>query len=123
VTQTPSAAAGGSQNEASQASCSIETPHDQQMLMNAWSVSGSIRMPSQVDPGDRVVLMLDGKVLPNAADLSGAFHIPEIHRGAHALTAQVQAPDGQVVCQTPQITFYVHQPSKLAPNPVNRPRF
>lgn len=92
------------------------------MLMNAYSVTGSIQMPAQVDPGDRVVLMLDGKVLTNAADLSGAFHIPQVDRGAHTLAAQVQAPGGQVICQTPQITFYVHQPSLQNPhNPVVPP--
>ncbi len=123
VPQTPSSPAAGNSTGPPPSSCSIESPGNEQMLMNAWSVSGSVHMPPQVDPGDRVVLMLDGKVLTGAADLSGAFHIPQIDRGAHTLAAQVQAPDGQVICQTPQITFYVHQPSRLAPNPVNRPRF
>jgi len=103
------------------ASCSIASPTDQQMLMNAYSVDGNIQMPPQVDPDDRVVLMLDGQVLTNAASLSGAFHIPQVDRGAHTLAAQVQAADGQVICQTPQITFFVHQPSIRNPqNPVLR---
>lgn len=108
---------------AARPSCAIESPTNEQMLMNAWSVSGHIRMPDQLDPGDRVVLMLDGKVLPNAADLTGSFNVPQIDRGAHTLAAQVQAPGGAVICQTPPITFYVHQPSVKAPNPVSRPRF
>ena len=104
------------------ASCAIESPGDQQNLMNAYSVNGSIRMPGQLDAGSRVVLMLDGKVLTGAAEISGAFHIPEIERGSHTLAAQVQGPDGQVICQTPQITFFVQQPSVQNPQSPVRPR-
>ncbi len=102
-------------------SCAIESPTDQQMLMNAWSVSGQVRLPAHIQAGARVILMLDGKVLPGAADPSGAFTISEIDRGAHTLAAQVQNADGAVVCEAPPITFYVHQPSQQAPNEVNRP--
>ncbi len=122
VPHTPGAAPGSEQSGAPSASCSIDSPTDQQMLMNAYSVSGSIRLPPQLDTGDRVVLMLDGKVLTGAADLSGAFHISQIDRGAHTLAAQVQGPGGQVICQTPPITFYVHQPSIQNPqNPLLHP--
>ena len=118
--QTPSAAPAPEQ-AAPTGSCSIESPGDQQNLMNTYSVSGSIHLPGQLDPGDRVLLMLDGKVLTGAADLSGAFQIPEIDRGAHTLAAQVLTPDGQVICQTPQITFFVHQPSIQNPQSPVRP--
>lgn len=106
-----------------QADCSIESPTDKQMFMNAWSVSGQVQLPLNVQPGDRVILLLDGKILPNAADSSGAFTLSQIERGAHTLAAQVERPGGKVICQAPPITFYVHQPSDQAPNPVNRPRF
>jgi len=120
IPQTPSAASAPEQ-AAPTGSCSIESPGDQQNLMNTYSVSGSIHLPGQLDPGDRVLLMLDGKVLTGAADLSGAFQIPEIDRGAHTLAAQVLTPDGQVICQTPQITFFVHQPSIQNPQSPVRP--
>ena len=117
IPRTPSAAPAAEQGPT--ASCAIVSPGDQQNLMNTYSVSGSIRLPEQLDSGDRVVLMLDGKVLAGAAEISGACHIPEIDRGAHTLAAQVQSPGGQVICQTPQITFFVHQPSVQNPqNPV-----
>lgn len=121
VAQTPAAGPRPGRSDASEPSCSIDSPSDQQMLMNAYNVNGTIRMPNDLDPGDRVVLMLDGKALAGAADLSGTFHIPQVDRGAHTLAAQVQAPGGQVICQTPQITFYVHQPSVQNPqNPLLR---
>lgn len=103
--------------------CAIEHPSNQQMLMNAWSVSGHIRLPREMRRGDRVILMLDGKVLPGTADTSGAFKIPQIARGAHTLAAQVETASGHVLCEAPAVTFYVHQPSRQAPQPANRPRF
>lgn len=106
-----------------QATCSIESPSDQQMFMNAWSVSGELRLPPHLDPGDHVTLMLDGKILPGVANLSGAFTLAHIDRGAHTLAAQVVDPEGDVICQAPAVTFYVHQPSRQAPNAANRPRF
>jgi Domain of unknown function (DUF4124) len=102
--------------------CAIDSPTDQQMLMNAWSVSGHVRVPP-AQQGDRVVLMLDGAVLADAADSSGNFNIAQIDRGQHTLAAQVLSASGQVICQAPSITFFVHQPSSQAPNPANRPRF
>ncbi|HUN27642.1 MAG TPA: DUF4124 domain-containing protein [Steroidobacteraceae bacterium] len=103
--------------------CTIDSPTDQQMFMNAWSVSGHIQLPPGLDSSDRVLLMLDGKVLTGVADLGGNFNIANIARGAHTVAAQVQSASGQIVCQSPQVTFYVHQPSQQAPNAVNRPRF
>ncbi len=108
---------------APRAECSIASPTDQQMFMNAWSVSGQVQLPANTQPGDRVILLLDGKVLPDAASQSGAFTLSQIDRGAHTLAAQVERAGGQVVCQAPAITFYVHQPSDQAPNPANRPHF
>ncbi|MGB6450105.1 MAG: DUF4124 domain-containing protein [Steroidobacteraceae bacterium] len=105
------------------AECSIASPTDQQMFMNAWSVSGQVQLPRNLQAGARVILLLDGKVLPNAASLSGAFTIPQVDRGAHTLAAQVESAGGQVICEAPAITFFVHQPSDQAPNPANRPRF
>jgi Domain of unknown function (DUF4124) len=105
------------------ATCSIASPSNQQMLMNAWSVSGEIRLPPNLTSADHVTLMLDGKALPGVASLSGAFTLAHIDRGAHTLAAQVEDSDGRVICQAPAVTFYVHQPSRQAPNPANRPRF
>ena len=100
--------------------CAIDSPTDQQMLMNTWSVSGHVRL-SQFVPGARIVLMLDGAVLPGAADPTGNFNIPSIDRGAHYLAAQVLSATGQVICQAPSITFYVHQPNLNTPSSQPQP--
>lgn len=104
-------------------SCSISSPTDHQMLMNVWSLSGQVRLPADFMPGDDILLRLDGKVLRGVTRANGAFHLAHIDRGAHTLAAQVETPDGRVICQAPAVTFYVHQPSRLAPHHTARPRF
>ncbi len=93
--------------------CSIESPSDQQMIMNAWSVSGHVQIPK--GQGYRVVLMLDGTVLPNAADGGGNFTLQQLDRGQHTLAAQVLDAAGQVVCEAQSVTFFVHQPNLDSP--------
>lgn len=105
------------------ARCSISSPTDQQMFMNAWSVNGQVTLPASFNAGDQVVLMLDGKVLAGVAAPNGAFTLAHVDRGAHTLAAQVESSDGAVICEAPAVTFYVHQPSRQAANPANRPRF
>ncbi|HTX23069.1 MAG TPA: DUF4124 domain-containing protein [Steroidobacteraceae bacterium] len=113
----PVAAVGKSNSTTSQQqqpACSFESPTDQQMLMNAWSVSGRVHVPQEAR-GGHVVLMLDGAVLPGVADAGGSFTISQIDRGAHTLAAQVLDANGQVVCEAPSVTFYVHQPNLNTP--------
>jgi hypothetical protein len=107
-TGAPNRAAGEQKME-----CPIVSPTDQQMFMNAWSVSGHVQVPK--GPGYRVVLMLDGTVLPNAADGGGNFTLPQVDRGQHTLAAQVLDQSGQVVCESPSVTFFVHQPNLDSP--------
>jgi hypothetical protein len=104
----PKAAASEQKEE-----CSIESPSNEQMLMNAYNVSGHVHVPQGV--GYHVVLMLDGAVLSDAADASGNFTLPQVDRGQHTLAAQVIDQAGQVVCEAPSITFYVHQPNLNSP--------
>ena len=101
--------------------CEIDSPTNEQMFMNAHSVSGHVRMSSDPGPNAQLNVLVDG--MPVSADSSGAFTVDPIDRGQHTVSATVTAAGGQTLCQAPAVTFYVHQPSKLAPNPVNRPAF
>jgi hypothetical protein len=102
--------------------CEIESPANDQMFMNAHSVSGHVRLSFDPGPGLRLSVLLDGKPVPSV-DASGGFTMDEIERGTHTLTATVVDPAGQTVCQSQSIMFHVHQPSQQAPNAVNRPKF
>jgi hypothetical protein len=70
-----------------------------------------------VRPGDEVVLLLDGSRVANFPPSGGTTTISPIERGSHSLQAIVRDGNGQVVCQSANITFTVLQPSVL--NPAN----
>ncbi|HTT03632.1 MAG TPA: DUF4124 domain-containing protein [Steroidobacteraceae bacterium] len=121
---TSSQTRGQQQPAQPSAVCAIDSPNDDEMLMNEHSVSGHARFDPTPGAADQIILFLDGKTLSGAAvDSSGGFTIPQIDRGTHTLSLQVVSRGGQVLCQSPSITFHVHQPSSQAPNPANRPRF
>ena len=103
--------------------CAIESPANDQMFMNAWSVSGRVQVNPPAPPGARFSVLLDGKPLTAGVDSNGSFTIDPIDRGTHTLAAIVEKGDGEMLCRAPAITFHVHQPSVQAPNPVTRPHF
>jgi hypothetical protein len=105
------------------AQCAIDSPGNEETLMNAHSLTGHLSISPAPPGASQILIVLDGKPFPNAADASGGFTISPIDRGAHSLAAQVLGPGGQVLCQTAPVTFYVHQPSTQAPNPASRPKF
>jgi hypothetical protein len=108
------------QASGSQMSCEIDSPTNDQMFMNAHSVSGHVHLPFNT-AGLKVVVLMDGQ--PVNTDASGGFTIDPVERGTHTLSASVVDPNGQTVCQSQSVTFHVHQPSTQAPNPANRPKF
>ncbi len=103
--------------------CAIDSPQNEQMFMNAWSVSGHVTVSPSPAGAARISLLLDGKPAADAADSGGHFTLSQVDRGTHTLTALVQDAAGQTICQSQTVTFHVHQPSVQAPNPVSRPRF
>ncbi|HYL02272.1 MAG TPA: DUF4124 domain-containing protein [Steroidobacteraceae bacterium] len=99
--------------------CAIAQPASEQTLENADSVAVSVRTDPAPRPGDQIFLLLDGRAVNGGSPTGTHFSISPVERGQHTLTAQVRDGDGQVLCQSPSITFYVHQPSILNPaNPV-----
>lgn len=100
-------------------SCTISEPADDQMFMNASTVTAGVRVEPAVRPGDQVVVTLDGQRLPGVPAEGGQFTISPIDRGTHSIQLVVQDVQGKIMCQSPAVTFHVHQPSVLSPtNPV-----
>lgn len=93
-------------------SCAIVKPHDQQMLMNAYKATAVVHTDPPLRPGNRVRLFYDGRQLRGHGT---SFTFP-VHRGQHTVSAVVVDSFGQIVCETPSVTFYVHQPSVLNPH-------
>ena len=70
-----------------------------------------------VRSGDEAVLLLDGSRVPSFPPGGGSTTINGIDRGTHSLQVIIRDSNGQVVCQSANITFTVLQPSIL--NPAN----
>jgi len=105
--------------------CAIAQPLDQQNLQNAESVFIRVQTDPVVRRGDQVFISMDGQGLNGGLATGMSFNVTPIDRGAHTVQAQVKDRDGQTLCQTPPVTFYVHQPTLFTPgvnsNPSNGP--
>jgi hypothetical protein len=108
--------------------CAVAQPLDQQNLPNAQSVFIRVQTDPVPRAGDRIYITLDGQGLNGGEPTGMSFNVTPIERGAHTVQAQVRDNSGQILCQTPSVTFYVQQPNLFspanqpaAPNP-SRPR-
>jgi hypothetical protein len=117
---TPSRGPANEQLTASYRLCAVSRPENDEVFLNTDTVVAKVRLDPQLRPGDRIAITLDGKAVQTAASTDATL---KVERGSHSLTAVVEGSDGKAVCTTPSVTFHVRQPSKLAPNRANRPRF
>src|SRR4029077_6895433 len=95
--------------------CAIAQPTDDQTFTNVDSLTVIVRTDPGLRPGDQVYLLLDGGALNGGAATGSPFVLTPLDRGSHTLQAVVRASDGGLMCQTPGITYNVHQPSLLSP--------
>ena len=97
--------------------CAITQPANDDTFPNATSVGAAVATNPGVRPGDEVVLLLDGSRVPSFPPSGGSTTINGIDRGTHTLQVIIRDGNGQVVCQSTNVTFTVLQPSVL--NPAN----
>jgi hypothetical protein len=99
--------------------CTIQQPTPDETLEDTDKVSVSVQTDPTTRPGDQIFATLDGAPVNNGAATGHSFSLSSVDRGEHTLAAQVRDSTGQVLCQTPSVTFYVHQPSIANPaNPI-----
>jgi hypothetical protein len=102
-------------------SCSISEPTNDQVFMNTDTVTAGVTVQPAVRPGDSAVVTLDGQRVPGVPANGGAFTISPVDRGTHSIQMVVQDPTGATLCQSPAVTFHVHQPSLQSPTQPVRP--
>jgi hypothetical protein len=115
---TPSAAAppqAGNKPEPYQ-SCAITQPAPDASLYAPESVAVSVEVSPGLHDGDQLTVQVDGRQLEPTVDGGQSFVIPQPGRGDHSVSAQVRSPDGAMLCNAPQVTFSVTQPSVNSPN-------
>lgn len=100
--------------------CAIAQPTNAQTFTNINSLSIVVRTDPGLRAGDQVFLMLDGQPLNGGKPTGSQFTLSPVERGTHSVQAVVRNSQGGVQCQTPGVTFDVHQPSILNPaNPLH----
>lgn len=110
----PSAAAGGTYQ-----GCAVMQPQDGQDFANVPSLGIVVQTDPALRPGDQIFVTLDGQGLNDGKPTGAQFNLSPVERGAHTVQAQVRHSDGTVACQTPAVSFSVHQASIANPaNPV-----
>jgi Domain of unknown function (DUF4124) len=101
--------------------CAITQPPNAAEYANLDALTVAVQTQPALHAGDQIFVMLDGQALNGGAPTAGSFTISPVDRGEHTLQAVVKSSDGKVVCQTPSVTYNVHQPSLLNPNNPIRP--
>ena len=100
--------------------CAIAQPADDQTFTNIEALTVVVRTDPVLRPGDQIFLTLDGQPLNGGAATRNPFTLSPVDRGTHTLQAVVRNSDGGLMCQTPGVTYNVHQPSVLNPaNPIH----
>lgn len=101
--------------------CAIAQPLEQQNLPNAQSVFVRVAADPVPRGGDRVYITMDGQGLNGGQPTGLSFNVTPIDRGSHSVSAQIRSPDGTILCQTPNVTFYVQQPNLFSPGTSGQP--
>jgi hypothetical protein len=100
--------------------CAIVQPANAQSFANIDSLSVVVQTDPPLRREDRIFLMLDGQPLNGGAPTGTSFTLEPVERGTHTLQAVVRDGQRGMLCQTPGVTFEVHQNSILNPaNPQN----
>ena len=119
---TPAAGGGGGANPtaapAPYRGCAIVQPQDGQAFANIDSVTVVVQTDPQLHQGDKIFVTVDGQALNGGNPTGSQFVVSPVERGTHTAQAQVKDASGAVQCQTPPVTFEVHQNSVLNPNNV-----
>ena len=119
---TPGSGAPGATPAAGAAAyrgCAVVQPQDGQDFANVPSLSIVVQTDPALHSGDQIFVTLDGQGLNDGKPTGPQFNLSPVDRGTHTLQAQVRSSDGTMLCQTPGITFSVHQASIANPaNPV-----
>jgi Domain of unknown function (DUF4124) len=98
--------------------CAIVQPQDGQALANVDSLTVVVQTDPALHQGDKVYVTVDGQALNGGNPTGSQFVLSPVDRGTHTAQAQVKDGSGAVQCQTPPVTFEVHQNSLLNPNNV-----
>jgi hypothetical protein len=93
-------------------SLSIVSPANEATLRNnAGNIEVSAALTPALQPGHKLVLLLDGNRQGEAS--GNTFKLTNLDRGSHQLTVEVRDADGKTLIASPSVTIYLHRHSIL----------
>lgn len=108
---TRAARAAGDSGDFRYDGCTVIQPAQDQVLVNARSVTIAVQANPPKRSGDRVVLSLDGRSIEPDGNDQQEFSITPIDRGTHTVSAAVRDAAGRNLCQSAALSFHVRQPT------------
>lgn len=97
----------------------LTSPAPEQVFNQAEpQVIVSVQLEPDLEEGHRMVFLLDGEPVPAPAGRT-SLTLGNLDRGTHSLQAQVMDSRDSVQIQSETISFHLHQPSQLRPQPPN----
>ncbi len=108
-------AAGAPSHATAQGNIAIVEPEAGSTVHSSeGKVTVRVGVPRGIAPGNRVVILLDGR--PVASGAATSFELDGVERGTHTLQAQVVDGNGNRLVASPQVTFHMWQASRLFPS-------
>ena len=97
--------------------CAVSDPADEQSYANVDALTVRVSTdPTMLFEGDQIYLVLDGQTLNGGAPTGASYTLTPVDRGTHTVQAVIKDGRGALMCQSPPVTFHVHQSSVLNPN-------
>jgi hypothetical protein len=96
-------------------SCRISQPKADQSFFAPDFVPLIIVLEPRLQPGDDLVVTVDGIQLSSDGSDATSFRLPDPSRGEHTVNVTVQGSDGKAACTAQAVTFNVERPSLLSP--------
>ncbi len=90
--------------------CMIDSPGGGQVFLDTYAISGHVTL-AHVGEGSQPTLLLDGQDISGQLLPTGDFTVPQVDRGDHTLTLQVNNAQGGAACQGNSVTFSIRQRS------------
>ena len=94
---------------------SITSPTPEQVFFGDDQIGVALALDPSLKSGHAVTWHLNGKELDDQGSAATQFTLPHLDRGAYAIAATVTDPQTGGSQSTESVTFYVRQPSVLAP--------
>lgn len=80
---------------------------------NEGKVPLSFALDPTLQPGNNVQVLLDGRVIANAASTNGVGALTNVDRGTHEIRLEVRDTVGKVLIQSSPVTFHMLRTSVL----------